>query len=612
MKTKTGHIPTGNEQVAIPLINERNGSIESINVLHMGYKGIVELTGDASREEPFMRPLVRIGGADATLERVVWRRLHYWIPTFEAACGPLSVGWTILAPVGERGFTVEMRATNNGGVPEEVTLGLSGCWAGTIHTINESKPMAGTQHVYPSNWNHAHVFDFRHVVSVLSFAPIFEEEMEFQRAEHLGDRIVYAFGRTIRLAPGETANVRFYWGLGLEEVGATTAAKEMLRKGYDRLLASTERWLKARMRFSGDDRLDELFNTNLFFNFFYAAGVTLDTEQFVLVTSRSPRYYVSAAYWDRDSLLWSFPSILLTDADYAREMLDYVFTVQIRNVGIHSRYIDGTVLEPGFELDELCAPVIALYNYVKHTGDRAILDEPAVVKGIDRILRILDGKRHPEVELYETFLQPTDDMIVYPYLTYNNALVYTMLHYLAELMRDRKGEAWCRSLTERAERIRRAIYEHCVIEVDGKPMFAWSVDLEGRWNVYDEPPGSLTLLPHYGFCAADDPVYVNTVAHIRRPEYRYSFAGCTIADIGCEHAPHPWVLSIANSLLSGRKQHFLDLLPHLRMDNGIACESVDEHTGECATGEAFATCAGFLCYAMYKAFFERNAGEAAS
>ena len=42
------------------------------------------------------------------------------------------------------------------------------------------------------------------------------------------------------------------------------------------------------------------------------------------------------------------------------------------------------------------------------------------------------------------------------------------------------------------------------------------------------------------------------------------------------------------------------------MDNGIACESVDETTGECTTGEAFATCAGFLAYAIYHAFFEEK------
>ena len=107
------------------------------------------------------------------------------------------------------------------------------------------------------------------------------------------------------------------------------------------------------------------------------------------MTSRSPRYYVSAAYWDRDSLLWAFPAILMADAAYAREILTYVFTRQIRNVGIHSRYIDGTVLEPGFELDELCAPVIALTRYTETTKDETLICEPFVKQGLIRILHIL-------------------------------------------------------------------------------------------------------------------------------------------------------------------------------------------------------------------------------
>ena len=45
------------------------------------------------------------------------------------------------------------------------------------------------------------------------------------------------------------------------------------------------------------------------------------------------------------------------------------------------------------------------------------------------------------------------------------------------------------------------------------------------------------------------------------------------------------------------------------MDNGIACESVNEYTGESATGEAFATCAGFLAYAINHAFAGRKRKE---
>ena len=140
-------------------------------------------------------------------------------------------------------------------------------------------------------------------------------------------------------------------------------------------------------------------------------------------------------------------------------------------------------------------------------------------------------------------------------------------------------------------------------------MFAWSVDLAGNWDVYDEPPGSLLLLPHYGFCSQADPVWQQTVDIIRRKDYPYSFADCPIAEIGCPHAPHPWVLSIANSLLSGKREEARKHLALCKLDNGIACESVDEYTGKSATGDAFATCAGFLAFAIDTAFAGKKKKE---
>jgi len=65
-------------------------------------------------------------------------------------------------------------------------------------------------------------------------------------------------------------------------------------------------WCKRRTRTNRQPDLDVLMNRN-FLSRVYAWGKTIDTEQVVGVTSRSPRYYVSAAYWDRDAMLWSFP-----------------------------------------------------------------------------------------------------------------------------------------------------------------------------------------------------------------------------------------------------------------------------------------------------------------
>lgn len=459
--------------------------------------------------------------------------------------------------------------------------------------MNEDKPLDGVARCYKSGWNDSLIFDFRCGAPLFAFAPMMSQPCTATHEEHNG-QICYSLTKNERFGAGETRQMIFYWGFGFEEVAAATSAKEMLRRGWEWEYAKTSAWLDARRAQLSTPKLTELYNLNLFFCIFFATGVTLDTEELVGITSRSTRYYVSAAYWDRDTLLWAFPAILEADKALAREILCYVFGRQRRNIGVHSRYIDGTVLEPGFELDELVAPIIALGSYVRDADDRSILAEPDTQNAIELILRRLDDMRHPSIPLYETFLQPTDDVIVYPYLTYDNVLVWKALSALSELAPERYG-----SLAAKAAEVKAAIYAHCVFAgADEAPYFAWSVDLNGVHNVYDEPPGSLQLLPYYGFCAPDDPVWVNTVSMIRSPDYEYSFAGRNIAEIGCAHAPYPWILSLCNSMLSGHDEQALKELESIEMDNGIACESVDADTGRCATGAAFATCAGFLCHSL--------------
>jgi hypothetical protein len=584
---------TGNEYLSLPTLRERDGAVEGLTFLHMGAKGMLELKGN--EDAPLLRPFITLDGRETALENLNWSREHYWIPSFTAQSGTLKITGTVLCPLNERAFFYRLKIRNDGQGTARCGAGLKGCWAKTLHEVNESKPVGGQTFLLQSNWNHHFVMEMRTGLPLFAWAPIFEDAVREHSEQAADGSIRFTLEREWNLAPYEEAAVDYIFGLGYEEVAASTSAKELLRRGFDKMQSETRAWLSNRERRIEDAKLKELLNTNMFFSFFFASGRTIDSEEFVLMTSRSPRYYVSCAYWDRDSLLWSFPSILMADREYAREILKYVFTKQIRNVGIHSRFIDGTVLEPGFELDELCAPLIALEKYLQTTGDEFLLREPYIQDGIRHILRLLDTKKHPELDLYETFLQPTDDTHVYPYLTYDNVLVWRVLTDLSRRLNRPE-------LLNRAEHVREAIRNHFIKERDKKRFFCWSADLNGKYDVYDEPPGSLLLLPYYGFCEADDPVYLNTSAMIRDPGYRYSFAGKPIAEIGCAHAPHPWVLSIANSLLCGHKATAKEHLLRTQMDNGIACESVHEETGECTTGEAFATCAGFLAYALDTAF----------
>jgi hypothetical protein len=582
---------TGNERISLPRIRKKDAAIEDFTFLHMGAKGLFDVKG--TEDAPLMETSLSIDGKAYSVQDPVWSWECDWVPTFSHVF-PASVRLTgtVLAPVEERGFLVRYHVENQDAAPHKVAFGMAGEWAQTVHCVNEEKPVEGTMHCFPSAWNNSLIFDVRCGIPLFSFAPITDQPCT-SRFEADGGRIRYEILHEAALAPGQSTDLTFFWGLGFEEVAAATSAKEMLRQGYNYEYNKTLAWLKARAFDCKDSQLTSRYNRNLFFCLFYSTGITLDTEELVLVTSRSPRYYVSAAYWDRDSLLWSFPAVLDADAAFARRMLFYVFGRQRRNFGVHSRFIDGTVLEPGFELDELMAPALALENYVAKTGDRAILSRQEFRDGISEILEKLSQHKNADVDLYETFLQPTDDERKYPYLTYDNVLVWKGLHAVARLYPEYAN------LADQAERVKDAILKHCVVQMpDGSRCFSWSNDLNGHSDIYDEPPGSLQMLVPLGFCAAEDPVYCATVAKIRSADYAYSFAGMPFGEIGCPHAPHPWLLSVANSLLCGRRERCFALLRNAEMDNGIVCESIDETTGKCTSGEAFATCAGFVCHAL--------------
>lgn len=53
---------------------------------------------------------------------------------------------------------------------------------------------------------------------------------------------------------------------------------------------------------------------------------------------------------------------------------------------------------------------------------------------------------------------------------------------------------------------------------------------------------------------------------IRSSAYAYSFAGQPIAEIGCAHAPYPWLLSLCNSLLCGYGEKAFRELEIMEMD----------------------------------------------
>lgn len=611
---KESYFPTGNEYAALPTIRQKDAALEQVNVLHMGTNGLLAFSGDSL---PFLAPRLMVNDEEVLLEgRLEWEREADWLPKFKMTGDPLELEGVYFCPPGERGFVLSLKVTNRSSAPVYCGLAADLNWKSLLHSINVTKPLRGDRFLVARTWEDMPALEFRSPSPLVSLAPYPPDKTSrffFRKGlqalnpagrETLvgeGDSLVLHWLQSRQVKPNEAWEAFFYFGLGMDEIGAFAVAREFQRTGGRALHQQTLQWLEGKRRKTKEPSLDSRMNLNAFFNRFYATGVTLDTEEVVCLTSRSPRYYVSGAYWDRDTLLWSFPSILSLDPGWAKKVLDYAFRRQAANFGVHSRYLSGAVLEPGFELDELCAPVIALRSYLEATRDFSFLARADVRESLGRFEKELAGRKHPKKNLYQTWLLPSDDPWPQRYVTYDNVLVWRALLDLATIHRWDKNPIQARKRTLQAGDVKAAVLRHCTSPGPKGRLFAWSVDpdVKGSAMLYDEPPGSLLLLPHYGFCKVSYPVWKRTRDWIYSAEYPYSFAGKSFEEVGCGHAAHPWVLASVNSLLAGQKERALKFLKSARMDNGIACESVDEETGESATGDAFATCAGFLAYGLW-------------
>ncbi|QIA27921.1 hypothetical protein DYI95_010740 [Thermaerobacter sp. PB12/4term] len=438
-----------------------------------------------------------IGDAPQQLPSPDRPELHYlegWVPQWHINLPGLpdwrlEVTW--LAPAGQRGFAVALRlfpAAGSGDrppLPAGVRLGLLVRPGTVCRTIYHRRPLAGDAGPFPYRWTRALAWEAPGSVPVAALA-LRSAAGDPPEQEAGGDG--WAFW-----SPPGAGEFIVYGGVAPEADGAATTAVHLARVGWHRLLDATLQWLAARdpflpqqdgsqppaageqapvaphgdrppvesapepalsprrraaLRRAGLERavalgllsppearaLEVRLRRNLWFSLFYAHGRTLDGDDWVLLTSRSPRYYVSGAHWTRDSLLWAFPALLCTDPDLAREVLVAAFARYTRYPGEHSQYLDGTVLYPGWELDQAAAWPLTLARYLEATGDTSVLDEPAVAAGLAAVLAAAEARRDEATGLVATFLLPSDDPAQAPFVTYDNALYAQALEDLARAL----------------------------------------------------------------------------------------------------------------------------------------------------------------------------------
>lgn len=582
--------PTGNLHVALPEIDRADGRVLSLGVVLASCAGVLTAHGGV---DGLARPVLTVDGARQEFAPT-WERCADWLPRLSATTATGSLEACYAAPDGERGVVLQVRYRHRGQAAR-IVLAWRGGWRSTSVEHLRSKPVEGTVVARDDPWTGSRVVGLSTGLPLLALAWRGGPDTTL---EDDGSGAGWVASRAAVLQDGDELQVEVHVGVACEPDGACTTALHLRRRGFSALWDGTLSWLQAH-RLPVDGPLGARLNSNMFFNWFYAQADCLDDGRPVLLTSRSPQYYVCAAFWSRDAYLWTFPALLLVDAARARAVL----TETLRSGGIrlpdHALYLNGTPLYPGFELDQAAAPALAVHRYVTKTGDWSVLAEPAV---LDTLLALVDRAeqwRHPTWDLYATFLLPTDDPTDFPYVTTCNALLACALDALAELLTGAAERGLAargpspNSLRERATRIRAAVLEHLVVDGPTGALLAWACDTAGRTELRDEPPLSLRTLPYWGLGRWDDPVHVATRAWLGAQAYPGAYGGA-----GSPHFPFPSGFDLANRLLEpGRTAHDpLQQLALTPMDRGLACESWDADSGVVTTGAAMASMAGLLVW----------------
>jgi uncharacterized protein len=596
-------LATGNEWLSLPDIRAKDGALTTFNVLSMRARGLLQASGEAGR--PVLEPYFKAGDKAVPLQHLDWKLIEYWIPQAHQNEDGVEVTLTYCAPNGYRAAFIRLTMANHRTAPLAVQLGMKSSFGALSRVTYVPVTLRGERTVAPTLW----------VDPGEAFSYITNDTQYSWAIVHPGATATLAIppaavspeadaSRKTVLQPGESVEALFILAAGIEEFSAAhnaRALREVLdRSGSEAVLNEAAAWCRARTRTTGREDLDQLMNRNLLFTALYAWGRTIDTEQLVGVTSRSPRYYVSAAYWDRDAMLWSFPGLLDFDPVLARQALDYALTIQLRNTGIHSRFIDGVVLEDGFQLDEAAAPIVALASYVRVTGDLAFLraNRDALQQLHDRLNSRFDQK----FGLYSSLQDSQDEYQKLPFLTYDNVLTWYALKDLSFLL-DRLGDrTGSMAALRQASDLHRAIMAHAVVsDVPGAtgPIFASATD-GSHYVETDIPPGSLLKLPILGFIDENDPLFARTYAWLHSPNYKYSNSDRRYGLPGSYRVNFTTSWTVADELLLKHgHDHALGILLASPWDGGIISEGINPDTAQMdMAGRAFATAAGYVAHAI--------------
>src|SRR5262245_7674076 len=322
------------------------------------------------------------------------------------------------------------------------------------------------------------------------------------------------------------------------------------------------------------------------------------------------------AMWLRDSAAQVRPYLALAPADAEiADLLEGVVRRQLRYI-LHDPYANAFNEEPNshghqqdltemsplvwerkYEVDSLCYPIQLAYLLWQATGRTSHFDQTfrdaakSIVEVWRREQRHHEGSPYrferlntipidtlshggwgspvAETEMTWSGFRPSDDACTYGYLVPSNMFAVVLLGYLAEIATQVLGDA---ALTAEAEQLRDTI--EAGIQTYAKiehprygTIYAYETDGHGNHHLMDDANvPSLLSLPYLGYCAKDDPIYLNTRAFILSPDNPYFYRGAVAEGVGSPHTPAGYIWHIALSMQGltaadpAERERILDLL----------------------------------------------------
>jgi len=541
----------------------------------------VEFAGGPEFADGTSQPLARLGfsvnGTPVSLARsgLAWERAMEWLPTFTGSAESLVIRGTVFAPYGRdadtAGAVYAIAVENRGSVDADVTITLDGTLGYRQLRVRTSRPFEDA-HVAMHAPDDVVVLKGAALPGLVALAIGSDGAAE---VEVRSEAAAYSIRRTVRIAPGQHADVAFYIAAGPEQDGAHATVSVMRRRGWRELLSATRDALRDLEQTTGHEALDRIINRNLLLAYFYGVGRALDDAHFYLVRTRTPWHGRGVTFREWESLTWTLPAVQLADSALARELILRACEVHGYSPGSGVRYLDGTLFEPGFCLEGAASYALAVDRYIRETNDDQIVEEPILADTLYLASDDIAARRNAGVPLYATEVAPSGNPAPLPYTLHGNAVAAQAL----DVFRRTLDEQTARDVQD-PEAVRAALKRHFSRDREGKPTYASAIDLNGNAVMDDDPLASVYWLPVYDVVDRNESTYRRTVRSAS--------------------SDHRFLVQQCARLLGPEAADVMQWVRRAPLDDGFAAEQTDD-AGRAQGNGGDASVAGLLAHTLWYA-----------